>query len=334
MKALSGIAGLLSVGALSALSFLAAPASAQEEYLIRAGTTVSEKDTDTQALRLWGDLVERRSNGRIKVEVFPDSQLGSSQAQVDGVKLGVQQAVMVNLQYFSSMVPWAAASDLPFLFASSEDAWLVYDGWWGQSIGEALEENGVKVLGWGQAGFRNMLTNGHALLEPADAKGMKIRVLPSKVHQQLFENLGANPTPMDFSEVYTAIEAGVLDGLDIPLIYVLPMKWNEVIDYVSITNHMYTALPLAFNKQFYDSLPADLQEIVSSSAKMATDWHRVSGTIAAKKAEAEIAATDMHIERSSPEQLEAFKAAERSLYEQAVQDYGKERIERLTGMTF
>nr|WP_245546705.1 TRAP transporter substrate-binding protein [Leeia oryzae] len=225
-----------------------------------------------QAAEYFKKQVESRSKGRIKVEVYPNSQLFKDKEELEALQLGSVQMLAPSLAKFGPLgVKEFEVFDLPFLFDNYDEVHKVTQGPIGQSMLKKLEAKGITGLAFWDNGLKQMSAN-KPLHTVADYKGLKMRIQASKVLDAEMRALGANPQVMAFSEVYQALQTGVVDGTENPMSNFYTQKMHEVQKHLTLTNHGYLGYALIINKKFYDGLPSDLKSIVDVSVKQATDF--------------------------------------------------------------
>ena len=207
----------------------------------------------------------RPSGGRIEVQLYPNRQLGDEKPMLEGMRLGTVDAGVITNAVIAQIEPAFQLNDLPFLYENEAQAQRVLDGPVGQKLAAKLETKGVKLLGWMEGGFRNMINNVRPVEKPEDVKGVKYRVMQNPVFIGMFSSLGGNAVPMAWGETFTAVQQGAIDGLEIPLAVIEQNKYAEVTKYLSITNHTYSAIPLLMAKRAFDKLPDDLKKVVIDS---------------------------------------------------------------------
>lgn len=218
--------------------------------------------------------VEARSNGDIKVSIYPQGQLGSDKQMIDGSRAGIVDLVMVGLNNYNGLMPESAAFTLPFMFPNRETAYKVLDGEPGQEVLANFEQFGLKGLGFPENGYRNMTNNERPIRTPADVKGLQMRVNGSKALNDMFNELGANPQQLPVSELYTALETGVVDSQDHPIPVTLSFKLNEVQKYLSLTQHAYSPLVLTMNLRKFNGLSPEEQQIIKDVSAEAVAMQR------------------------------------------------------------
>ncbi len=236
------------------------------EMVLASGSAV--ESSVTQALLKYKEYVDEHSNGRIVVNVYPNSQLGGEREIVEGIQSG-----SITLHAGSSapqvnFVPAAVIFDMPFCFPNIEKSREVLsNSRFLDVIGAKYEEAGMKLVAISDGGFRTLTAN-KPVKTPADLKGMSVRTMENKYHLATWKELGANPTPLAFNELYTALQQGTVDAQENPLELIASQKFYEQQDYVIMTNHVHHTTPIIMNLDFYNSLPEDLQRILDDAAEV------------------------------------------------------------------
>ena len=264
----------LVASALAIALSLAVTASAEAKTVLRFATDVSRADTQGQGAEHFINLVSERSNGDIEIKFYPDSTLGNTPAIVSGTRGGTIDIGMVGAHALSGLSKDFAVLDLPFMFQDKAHAYRFLDGQGGQELFAGIESKGIVGLAFFENGFRNITNNRKPIETPDDVKGLKIRVPQSQVLVQTFEALGANPVPMAFGELYTAMETGAIDSQDHPMPALFSGKFYEVQKYLSLTNHAYTAVTVIINKKKFDKLSPEQQKLIKECAKEASTFQR------------------------------------------------------------
>jgi len=268
---------LVIVGAVVAVSGIAIAA----DFTFRLAHTHNEKGQYYKGAVEFKKLVEQRSGGKIAIEHFPGGQLGADRDIQEGVRMGTIQSglssspvVLLN-EYFKLL-------DAPYLFVDRAHVARALDGPLGQKLAKPLEEKGIKHLGYWENGFRQITNNKRPIVKPDDLKGIKLRTPESSVRMQTFKTFGANPVPMPFTELFGALQQGIVDGQENPLLTSYQASFFEVQKYLSITNHVYSAVHLLVNKKLFDSMPADLQKIMVDAGQEVAVFTRKLGEEGAK----------------------------------------------------
>ncbi|MCS6811663.1 MAG: TRAP transporter substrate-binding protein [Tepidimonas sp.] len=238
-----------------------------------------------QGMDKFAELVEQKSGGRLKVQVFAGGALGSDQANVSALQGGTLEMAAMNSGIFASVVKEFAVYDFPFMFASPREADVVLDGPFGRQLHAKLEEKGLVGLAYYELGFRHITNNRRPIQRVEDIAGLKLRVIPNPINVDWVSALGANPTPLPFPELYAALEQRAVDGQENPLATIWGAKFYEVQKYLTLTYHQYNPQSVVVSKKFWDSLSAEdrriLQEAAVESARFQREQARsaVAGTL-------------------------------------------------------
>ena len=215
--------------------------------------------------------VESNSNGKIKVEIYPNGVLGKEPETMVQVKAGVVQSYISSSGGIAQFYPMIDVTNMPFAFSSYNVGYKVYDGAFGKALAKDIEKKaGFKVLGFGESGGFFAITNSkRAIRSPADMKGVKLRTMALPLHQEIVKSLGASPTTVAWAEVYTSLQTGVVDGQMNPISIIAMAKFQEVQKYITLTNHLYAPYVWVVNPKFYSGLSSELQAVVSDAARTA-----------------------------------------------------------------
>lgn len=222
----------------------------------------------------FAELVEARSGGKLKVNVFPGGVLGSDQANLSALQGGTLEMASMNSGIFASLVKDFAIYDFPFLFANSREADAVVDGPFGKGLHAKLEERGIVGLGYYELGFRNITNSKRPVQKVEDLAGLKLRVIPNPINIDWVSALGANPTPLPFPELYAALEQKAVDGQENPVATIHGAKFYEVQKHLVLTNHQYNPQSVVVGKKFWDGLSADEQKILQEAAAESSRYQR------------------------------------------------------------
>jgi tripartite ATP-independent transporter DctP family solute receptor len=196
---------------------------------------------------------------------------------------------------------------MPYLFASNKEADAVADGKIGKALLDKLQERGLVGLAYWDLGFRQMHTGKKAITKADDFKGMKMRVIPTPIYVDFMNSIGANAVPMPFTETYTALEQGAIDGMTNPLLNILDGKYNEVSKHLTLTNHMYTPQVVIVSKKFWDKLSGDEKKILQDAAQETAVFQRKVARDAAAKVIEEAKKKGMTVHELAPAEVEKIK---------------------------
>lgn len=320
----------LLAGAALALDLLG-PAGAQAEIELRFGHGQPPHSDTHMAAEEFKRLVEEGSNGAITVSVYPSNQLGNNNQMVEGVRLGTIDLTSNGNPFYTAFLPELNILDLPFLFEDHEHVYRVVDGEIGRGLLDLLDDHRMKGLAFWEIGFRDITNSQRPIRAPEDMEGLKFRLTPNAAHLKAFELLGANPTPMAFSEVYMALQTGAIDGQENPVSIIYANRMNEVQDHLTLLGYAYTAQVFAMNRARFDSLSTEHQELVLDAAHQAALVQRED--LVRRNAEylEELKRQGMQVVEEVD--IEAFRAA---VYEPVVADYvaefGSELVDRILAL--
>lgn len=215
---------------------------------------------------MFEEAVEDATDGRIDIKVFPSRQLGDDKQLLEGVRLGTIDAAVISSAIFGGSTPLMDALQLPFLIESYEDLADAFTSPEGRALLDGLSEIGVKGLGYYEGGLRHFLANGRTIEEQADFSGLKTRVVPAKLHLDIWNAIGVSPTPMAYGEIYTSLQTGVLDATEINVTSIYSEKLYEVAQEVTLTGHYFWPGVLVFNPQVFAGLSdADQAAVVEAA---------------------------------------------------------------------
>ncbi|KQV88640.1 C4-dicarboxylate ABC transporter [Massilia sp. Root351] len=266
MKLKATLAALCAVASFSAF--------AQAPIVIKFSHVVATDTPKGQAAERFKQLAEKATNGRVKVELYPNSQLYKDKEELEALQLGAVQMLAPSLAKFGPLgVKEFEAFDLPYIFPTKTALYNVTEGPIGKGLLKKLESKGITGLAYWDNGFKVMSAN-KPLRTPADFKGLKMRIQSSKVLDAQMRTLGANPQVLAFSEVYQALQTGVVDGTENPPSNMYTQKMHEVQKHVTVSNHGYLGYAVIVNKKFWDGLPADIRTSLETAMRDATTFEK------------------------------------------------------------
>ena len=249
-------------------------AYAQAPIVIKFSHVVATDTPKGQAAERFKQLAEKATNGKVKVELYPNSQLYKDKEELEALQLGAVQMLAPSLAKFGPLgVKEFEAFDLPYIFPTKTALYNVTEGEIGKSLLKKLEPKGITGLAYWDNGFKVMSAN-KPLHNPADFKGLKMRIQSSKVLDAQMRALGANPQVLAFSEVYQALQTGVVDGTENPPSNMYTQKMHEVQKHVTISNHGYLGYAVIVNKKFWDGLPPDIRGQLEKAMREATTFEK------------------------------------------------------------
>jgi TRAP-type transport system periplasmic protein len=255
----------------------------------------------------FAEIVQAKSGGKLKVNVFPGGALGSDQANVSALQGGTLEMAAMNSGIFASIVKEFAVYDFPFLFGSPKEADAVVDGPFGTMLHQKLQEKGLVGLAYYELGFRELTNSKRPITKVEDIAGLKLRVIPNPINVDWVSALGANPTPLPFPELYAALEQKAVDGQENPVATIEGAKLYEVQKYMTLTNHQYNPQSVVISKKFWDSLSPEEQKIVSDAAHESAKYQREQSRAAAAGILASLKKSGMEVAELPPAELEKMR---------------------------
>ncbi|RXT07085.1 DctP family TRAP transporter solute-binding subunit [Ammoniphilus sp. CFH 90114] len=305
-----------------------APAAKSGEFNLRIAHLVPENHSSHLALEKFKETVETKTEGRVKVTLYPNGSLfGSDREAIEAVQLGNVEMTLPALAPISGFNKKFMVFDLPFLFKSEEAARNALDGELGTTLLKDLEGNGFKGLVFAENGFRHMSNNVKPIQTPEDLKGIKFRTLESPVHTATFNAFGANASPFAFGELYTALQQKVYDAMECPISLYYTNKFYEVQKYLTLSGHVYMSTILLSNLDFYNSLPADVQKVIEEASVEFRDYQRQLCEEQNDKFLADLKASGMEVNELTSEQKDAFVAASKPVYDEFAAEIGQDLID-------
>lgn len=248
--------------------------SGAAEYTIKVSHVVNANTPKGKAADFFAKRVEELTKGKVKVEVFPSAQLYKDEDVLRALQMGNAQIAMPSLSVFTRITPEMQLFDLPFIFKNKEHLYKVIDGNVGNKLKQKVENKGFIAMEYWDAGFKNFSSSKRAIVEPVDAKGQKFRSMSSKVLEAQFKAVGGNPQILPFSEVYSALQQGVIDAAENPYANFYNSKFHEVQSSYTLSNHGYLGYLVIMSKKFWDKFPDDLKPLVTQAMREATIYER------------------------------------------------------------
>jgi len=246
-----------------------------DSVTLKLAHTGAEEHQYHLASEKFKELVEEKSDGAINVDIHPNATLGSEEDAIEQVMDGsVEMTTVAPDSSYANTVPEMDVFGMPYIFKDREHAYSVLDGEIGQELLDLAEDHNMKGLGYWEIGFRHITNDEKEIEKPEDMKGLKVRVQPSPVWENHMKALDANPTPVDFNELYSALDQGIVDGQENPLPTIDSMKLYEVQDYISLTGHTYNPAVVLMNKGTWDGLDEGQQAVIEEAIEETTKYHR------------------------------------------------------------
>jgi C4-dicarboxylate-binding protein DctP len=326
---------LLAAGVFAAVALLVAgPVRADDPIVIKFSHVVAPDTPKGKGADKFKELAEKYTNGKVKIEVYPNSQLYKDKEEVEALQLGAVQMLAPSLAKFGPLgAKEFEVFDLPYVLKDKAALRRVTDGPFGKALFAKLETKGIKGLAYWDNGFKIMSAN-KPLRLPADFQGLKMRIQSSKVLEAQFKALGAQPQVLPFSDVYQALQTGVVDGQENTTSNVYSQKMHEVQKYMTMTNHGYIGYVVVVNKKFWDGLPADIREQLEKAMKEATAYGNNQSAKENDDALAEIIKSGKtEIIKLTPEQDKAMREAMEPVYKDVATRVGQPLIDEFVKET-
>ncbi len=310
-----------------AIALLAVPASAQvQERTIRWGHLNNTDHPVSFGVQKFAEVLAAKSGGKLKIREFAASQLGNEMQQQSALRGGTQEMLSASTTSLASVVKELGLFDFPFIVSTTEQADALAAGAFGQAMIDGLPEKDLIGLGYWGLGFRNATNSSRPIAKLEDFSGLKLRVIPNPVYLETFKAFKANPVPMAFGELYTALENKTVDGQENPYSVILSNKFYEVQKFVSATNHTYTQNILIVSKKFWDRLSAEEQKMIRDSYAETRDYQREQTKIAAEKALNELKAKGMAFNEIAPAEYARMQEATKGVVEKFSADYDPAKV--------
>lgn len=291
------------ITALAAAALAAtAPAQAQERTLKLALQNPKGHPLE-QGAQKFAELVSAKSGGKLKVNVFPGGALGSDAANVSALQGGTIEIVVLNSGILASQVKDFEVFDLPFLFTDAKEADAVVDGPLGQKLHAKLADKNIIGLAYWELGFRDITNSRRPINKVDDLAGLKLRVIPNAINVDWVKALGANPTPLAFTELYAALEQKAVDGQENPVSVIAANKFNEVQKYLTLTHHQYNPQSVIFSKKVWDTLSAADRKLLQDAAVEAGQFERQVARDSAAGALEQLKKSGMQVNELPPAEI-------------------------------
>ncbi|WP_428909483.1 TRAP transporter substrate-binding protein [Niallia sp. Krafla_26] len=300
-----------------------------EIFVIKAGHAAAKEHFAQSSFEKFKDLVESRSNGRIKVEIYPAGELGGEREMLEQVLLGELTMIAPASAPLDAASKYMAVWDLPYLFNDRETAHKVLDGEVGQAVLDSLSNKGLKGLVYWENGFRHLTNNIKPITSVEDLTGIKMRTLENPMQIKAWSLLGTNTTPIAFTELYGALETKSVDAQETPLSLMYSSKFHEVQKYLTLTGHTYSPWPVVMNKEFYDQLPEDLQKVVMDAAIETREYNRELSKQDEETSLQLLKQEGMEVTELTNEQKQEFKNKMSEIYQDIEVEVGTEFFEQL-----
>lgn len=288
-----------------------------------------ENSSGGQGLKKFKELVEKESNGKINVELYGDGQLGNDKSMMEALQMGTLDMTMPSSSPVAEFTKAFLVYDLPFLFTTTNQVDAVLDGDSGKEILKTLNDVNIVGLCYFENGFRNITNSKQPITKMEDLNGLKIRTMQNPIHLETFKTWGANPIPMAFNEVFTALEQKTLDGQENPNTLIYDAGFYEAQKYLTISRHFYTPYVLMISQKTWNNLSDDDKKLIQKCADEAKIFERETN----RKLDAEylqkMKDKGIEVNELSPAEIDRMKEAVKPVYEKFANDIGQERLNKI-----
>ena len=315
----------------SASSDDGAAESTGEVITLRASSSTAPTHPYNVGLEKFAELVAERTNGQIKVDIFPSAQLGDERANIEDLQMGTLDIAVSSTGPLGNFVEDFLILDLPYLFSSYEHAHAVLDGEIGQNLKDQLTNLGIVGGAFWENGFRHMTNSKLPINTPADCAGLKLRCMENQAHIAAFSALGMDPTPMAWSEVFTALQQGVIDGQENPIAVIYSNAVYEAQEHLAITNHVYSAAMILFSQATMNKLTEEQQQILLDAAQEVASYERSLCEDGEAEQIAEMESKGLKV--TYPE-IAPFQEALTGVYAEFAEQFGQDNIDAIRNYAY
>jgi C4-dicarboxylate-binding protein DctP len=299
------------------------------DYTIKFSHVVAEDTPKGQAAKHFKKLVEERTDGKVEVQVYPNAALYSDREAIEALQMNAIQMACPSFSKFTGFVPELQIFDLPFLFKNRDHLYAFMESDVGQELLELVKEKGLLGLSYWDNGFKQISLDSNAIRMPKDVSGQKFRIMSSKVLEAQFKAVDASPQVLPFSEVYSALQQGVVDGQENTISNIYTKKFHEVQNYLTLSNHGYLGYMLVTNQMFWSKLPENLRKTVQKCVQDATEYERKKAKqLNMEQLEKIRESGEVKIHELTEKEREAWQEEMMEIYPEFYDVIGKHRIQK------
>ncbi|MEI4472444.1 TRAP transporter substrate-binding protein DctP [Frigidibacter sp. MR17.24] len=331
MKATTLARGATAALALATALGTALPAAAADygRHTFKVSNGAAEDHPVSAGVDAMSACMQAGSDGKMKLRGFYNGQLGDDAEATQSVRSGSIEMVVTGAAAIGGIEPAMSAFELPFLFSSDEEVDAVMTGPYFDHVAEKMPGHGLILLSIWENGFRNTTNSKHPIEKAEDFGGMNFRVMQNPIFLDTFRRLGANPVPMAFGEVFTALETGAVDGQENPLPLIQASRFYEVQSYLTLTRHAYSPTPVLISKQVWDGLNADEQALTRNCAAEGRTAQIARSRAAVDEALATLKEEGMEVNDLTPEAMDHLRELVVPAYDAAIPTIGQENYDLL-----
>ncbi|WP_033843186.1 TRAP transporter substrate-binding protein [Geobacillus subterraneus] len=295
----------------------------EKQIIVYFSHVVAENTPKGLAAQKFAELVEQKTNGRVKVEVFANGSLYSDGEELDALLRGDVQMIAPSFSKVTELIPEWQVLDLPFLFRDDDHVRRVLTGEVGEELLRLLETKGIKGLAFWSNGFKQMMSMARPLIKPDDFRGLRFRIMPSEVIEKQFRLLGGEPVAVSFDHVYRALEQHKFDGQENTISNLYSKGFYKFQPYLTISNHGYLGYVVMVNESFWDHLPVDIQRNIMEAMREATEWNWQKAKEQNEKELAQLRRRqDVHVYWLTAQEKEEWEKKFSPLYEAYTRQFG------------
>ncbi|MDR7866897.1 MAG: TRAP transporter substrate-binding protein [Sporomusaceae bacterium] len=297
-----------------------------EKKVIKVSIGLNDASPEYKGLEKWKELVAKESKGRLEIQIFPSAQLGDDIKTMTALRAGTLEMSGPSSSPMATIDKRWMVFDLPFLFPNEKVVDAVLDGPFGKKMLDSLQTHGLVGIMYMENGYRQVTNSKREIKTPDDIKGLKIRTMENPVHLAAWRKLGANPTPMPFSEVFNAMQQKTIDGQENPNTTNFLQKFHEVQKYTTLSKHVYTPFVIMYSKKLWDTLPKEDQALLMKTGQEASKWQREYNRKVDAEAAQGLAKAGMTVTNLTPDQQKLFMDATKDIAAQFEKEIGKDVI--------
>lgn len=303
--------------------------ASDKKLRLKMSTPGADSSPSAIGAKKWSEIVSKKSNGRIKIQVYPNEQLSSgNQAKgLENLRIGVTEASITSTIIYTVLDPRFGVVTLPWLMPNNDAVDKAFKGRGGDKLKEIVRSKGIEPINFMENGFRQLTNNVRPIRTPQDLKNLKIRIPSNKLYIDVFKALGADPTIMNMGETFTSLQQGVIDGQENPITVIFSNKLYEVQKYLTIMNYSYDTFILGVNKKFWDSLDDEDKNILSSAAEEACLFKKKYARALDIEEIKKMEKSGVMINELTQSEIAAFKEKVQPVFDQYSKQYGKELVD-------
>ncbi|OMP67317.1 hypothetical protein BTO28_08000 [Domibacillus epiphyticus] len=299
----------------------------KEPMVIKLATSTPLMTSQTKGAFKFKELVEEKTNGEVLVDIYPTSQLGSLREQVEATQMGTIEMSISLISTLSTFDENLKVFEYPYLWPTNEGSlWKAVDGEVESKALESLSNNGLTGLGFWAGGYKAITSNNEPVLSPENLDGVNVRVIPSQTLLKQYKSWGGNPVPIDFSELYSALQQGTVDAQENPLETIYTQKYYEVQKYLTLSNHGYQFYIFTVNQNWFDQLPSNIQNVLKEAENEAGEYAVELNIKQNKEYLQELKKTNIEVFELTDEQKQTFIETSTPLHDELSDNKEKKEL--------